>query len=61
MISCDKALDLISASLDGALTPEETDTLEAHLHICGACRALRADLECLHQELPTLNAPCPRT
>ena len=59
MISCDKALDLISASLDGALTPEETDTLEAHLHICGACRALRADLDCLHQELPALNAPVP--
>lgn len=59
MISCDEALDLISASLDGALTPEAADALETHLHVCGACRALRADLECLHQELPALNAPVP--
>ena len=58
MTDCDKALELISAGLDGALTPEEKDWLEKHLEHCPACRALDADLASLHQLLPTL-APEP--
>lgn len=33
-------LELISAGLDGALSPEETDRLEAHLAQCPDCKAL---------------------
>lgn len=58
MTDCDSALELISAGLDGALTPEENDWLEKHLEHCPACRALDADLASLHQLLPTL-APEP--
>lgn len=54
MTDCDRALELISAGLDGALTPEEKDWLEKHLEHCPACRALDADLASLHQLLPTL-------
>lgn len=54
MLSCDQALELISARLDGPLTREETETLEAHLSACPACRALSDELEQLHQELPAL-------
>ena len=38
MTDCDRALELISAGLDGALTPEEKDWLEKHLEHCPACR-----------------------
>ena len=58
MTDCDRALELISAGLDGALTPEEKDWLEKHLEHCPACRALDADFAALHQLLPTL-APEP--
>ena len=58
MTDCDRALELISAGLDGALTPEEKYWLEKHLEHCPACRALDADLASLHQLLPTL-APEP--
>ena len=58
MTDCDRALELISAGLDGALTPKEKDWLEKHLEHCPACRALDADLASLHQLLPTL-APEP--
>ena len=36
MTDCDRALELISAGLDGALTPEEKDWLEKHLEHCPA-------------------------
>ena len=58
MTDCDRALELISAGLDGALTPEEKDWLEKHLEHCPACRALEAEFSTLHQLLPTL-APEP--
>ena len=58
MTDCDRALELISAGLDGALTPEEKDWLEKHLEHCPACRALAAEFSALHQLLPTL-APEP--
>ena len=58
MTDCDRALELISAGLDGVLTPEEKDWLEKHLEHCPACRALEAEFSTLHQLLPTL-APEP--
>ena len=54
MLTCEQALELISAQLDGALTAEEAGALNEHLAQCPACRALRADLSTLHQLLPTL-------
>ena len=59
MLTCEQALELISAQLDGALTAEEAGALDEHLAQCPACRALRADLSTLHQLLPTL-AEAPR-
>ena len=49
MLTCEQALELISAQLDGALTAEEAGALDEHLAQCPACRALRADLSTLHQ------------
>ena len=54
MYTCDQALDLLSARLDGALTPEEAAGLEEHLSHCPDCRALAADLEELHAAMPGL-------
>ena len=54
MYTCDQALELLSARLDGALTPEETAGLEEHLAQCPECRALAADLETLHDAMPEL-------
>ncbi|MCI7473415.1 MAG: anti-sigma factor [Clostridiales bacterium] len=59
MLSCDEALELISARLDGPLTQEETARLEEHLSVCPACRTLADDLEELHEELPQLTAQPP--
>ena len=56
MLDCDQALELLSAKIDGALTAEESAALEEHLAACPACRALLADFESLHTELPRLAA-----
>lgn len=54
MYTCDQALELLSARLDGDLTPEEAAGLEEHLSHCPDCRALAADLEELHAAMPGL-------
>ena len=59
MISCDEALDLLSAALDGPLTDDEQHMLEEHLTVCAPCRALQADLQTIHTALPGLNEPVP--
>ena len=59
MLSCDQALELISARLDGPLSREESKELEEHLSACPACRALSDELTLLHRELPTLAAQPP--
>jgi anti-sigma factor RsiW len=38
-LSCDGALDLLEPSLDGGLTPEESERLRLHLAGCAACAA----------------------
>ena len=43
-MTCDKALELMSAELDGELTKEETAALQAHLDECPDCRASYAQL-----------------
>lgn len=59
MISCDQALELISESLDGPLSPEDRAALDEHLAGCADCRALLADFQEMERAMPTLNAPVP--
>lgn len=54
MSDCDKYLDLISAALDGALSPGEARELEDHLSQCPQCRALAMDLREIHAALSAL-------
>ena len=42
---------LISARLDGELSPEEEAGLEAHLAVCPRCRAAKSELEAVHRLL----------
>ena len=56
MPDCDKALELISAHIDGALTDAEEARLTQHLNTCPVCRALLADLEALHRDMADLAA-----
>lgn len=43
-MNCDEALTLISAELDGELTPQEAAALQEHLRTCPDCRVLRQEL-----------------
>ena len=52
MLTCDQALELISARLDDMITPEESAALEEHLARCPDCRALLADFEAMQAVLP---------
>ena len=54
---CEAYWELISASLDGALTPEEQAQLDAHLSECPDCRAMWEQLSGLEPELMELDAP----
>lgn len=60
MGACDPYIQLISASIDGALTPDEVRKLEQHLSVCPQCRALERDLKQIHDtlsSLPDVQAP----
>lgn len=60
MAHCDEYVELISAGLDGALTPEEAARLDAHLQVCPACRTLKTELETVRAallDLPTAEPP----
>ena len=59
MISCEKAELLLSARLDGALSPREAARLEVHLARCPRCRAAARELEALHQEAAGLAQAVP--
>lgn len=48
MLTCDQGLELISAQLDGVITAEELQELEAHIATCPACRQLVQDLAEIH-------------
>lgn len=43
-MTCEQALEALSARLDGELTEEESGALEAHLAACPSCRALAQEL-----------------
>ena len=51
MLTCDQALERISAQLDNELTDREEALLEEHLQGCAACRALQTDFQALHTAL----------
>jgi len=57
LANCEQYWELISASLDGALTPEEQRRLEAHLAGCPECRSLWEELSGLEAELRELESP----
>ncbi len=64
MAYCENYIDLISAGLDGALSPAEQKELEAHLTECPACRALCDDLTALRAGLtglPSVQPPADLT
>lgn len=48
-MNCETAQELLSASLDGELTPAEEAQLQAHLDQCPNCRALQTELSDLHK------------
>ncbi|MEG2138751.1 MAG: zf-HC2 domain-containing protein [Oscillospiraceae bacterium] len=60
-MTCEEALVIISAKLDGEATILELAELETHLASCPTCRALEADLSGLHaamadwEELPAVD------
>ena len=59
-MNCEDYTELLSARLDGELTPEEEKTLEDHLNICADCRAVAEDLERIHlsfEDLEPVPAP----
>lgn len=47
-MTCETALELMSAALDGELTADEQAQLDEHLAQCGPCRALFDDLTAIH-------------
>ena len=54
MAHCDEYVDLISAAIDGALSPVEQEKLDSHLASCPECRALYEELTALHAALSGL-------
>lgn len=59
-MACDRYFELLSARLDGALTPKEERELEEHLLNCPDCRAVGAQLAALQagfSELEEVPAP----
>lgn len=52
MITCDQALELLSAQLDGAMTIEEQTALQEHLAACPECRRIQSELKMAEEALP---------
>lgn len=57
-MDCERALEAVSAALDGELTEAEQVQLEAHLSACPGCRALAEELSALNAALEE-NEPAP--
>lgn len=56
---CERALELMSARLDGELAPDEVAELQAHLDACPDCRRVMQTLEGLDERLSALREPAP--
>lgn len=60
MAHCEEYFELISAAVDGALSPDQQSALEAHLNQCPECAALLEELTAIHAalgELPPVEIP----
>ena len=60
MITCDQALELLSAQLDGAMTIEEQTALQEHLAACPECRRIQGELKMAEEALPELQQEPPK-
>lgn len=58
-MSCEDALTLMSAKLDGALSPEEEQALAAHLEACPDCRAWMEAMASVEEKVAALGEPAP--
>ena len=59
MISCEEALELLSLQLDGKLTSEQAQALDAHLASCPSCRTIQKELQAVDAALPALEQEPP--
>ena len=50
MTGCDKFNELISAAIDGEVTPDEEKELILHMEACSECRSLFSSLRVLSNE-----------
>lgn len=60
MAYCNEYTELISAAVDGALSPAQQEMLETHLASCPDCAALFRELSALHaalEDLPCMEPP----
>ena len=60
MAYCEDYIELISAALDGVLSPAEQEKLTAHLSTCRECQKLYDDLAALRSAmsgLPPVSVP----
>lgn len=63
MITCNEALELLSAQLDGAMTIEEQTeqtALQEHLAACPQCRRIQSELKMAEEALPELQQEPPK-
>lgn len=60
MITCNEALELLSAQLDGAITIEEQTALQEHLAACPECRRIQSELKMAEEALPELQQEPPK-
>ena len=60
MITCNEALELLSAQLDGAMTIEEQTALQEHLAACPECRRIQSELKMAEEALPKLQQEPPK-
>lgn len=60
MITCNEALELLSAQLDGAMTIEEEAALQEHLNACPECRRMQSELRMADEALPDLQQEPPK-
>lgn len=58
-MSCQDVHTLLSAQLDGELTPDEEERLEQHLQSCDACQAARDDYQTIGGGLRALPREAP--
>lgn len=56
---CDEALELLSAALDGEVTPAQQAKLDQHLAQCPTCRAIQTELLGLQNAWEGLNVAAP--